>query len=58
MHGALQNSHRDENSNHRKPIHSDGNAATMVRATISAKMYSQIGKIVSSGDNLPMAHAP
>ena len=43
---------------HRKPIDSHGNAATTMRATISAKMYGQIRQIASSGEILPMAHAP
>ena len=45
-------------SNHRKPIDSHGKAATTMRATISAKMYGQILQIASSGEILPMAHAP
>jgi hypothetical protein len=45
-------------SNHRKPMDSHGNAATTMRATISVKMYGQIRQIASSGEILPMAHAP
>ena len=48
----------DHRSNHRKPIDSHGNAATTMRATISAKMYGQIRQIASSGEILPMAHLP
>ena len=47
-----------KSSNHRKPMDSHGNAATMMRATISVKMYGQIRQIASSGEILPMAHAP